>query len=98
MAKKIIWTKRANHKFNSIIDYLEQEWGSNVTRNFVKRTYTIIDLISDMPELGPLENPEKMIRGFLLTKHNKLFYRVTQGEIILLNFFDNRSGIKRKRF
>jgi plasmid stabilization system protein ParE len=98
MAKKIIWTKTANHKFNKIIDYLEQEWGPMVTQNFVGKTYDIIDLISEQPDLGTLENQEKEIRGFLLTKHNRLFYRVTDTEIVLLNFFDTRSGPKRKRF
>ena len=98
MAKKVVWTNRANHKFNKIIDYLELEWGPNVTRNFVRKTYDIIELICDQPELGTLENSDKMIRGFLLTKHNRLFYRVTEREIILLNFFDTRSGQKRKRF
>ncbi|MBS1979022.1 MAG: type II toxin-antitoxin system RelE/ParE family toxin [Bacteroidetes bacterium] len=73
MAKKIVWTRRANNKFNKIIDYLEQEWGPNVTQNFVRKTYDIIDLISDQPELGTLENHERKIRGFLLTKHNRLF-------------------------
>lgn len=63
MVKEIIWTKRANNKFNKIIDYLEREWGENVTRNFVKKTYDIIELISDQPELGTMENPEKSIRG-----------------------------------
>ncbi len=98
MARKIVWTKRANFKFNKIIDYLEAEWGHNTTQNFVKRTYDIINLLSDQPELGTLEHQEKLIRGFLLTKHNRLFYRVTDKEIILLNFFDTRSGSKRKRF
>jgi plasmid stabilization system protein ParE len=98
MAKKIIWTKRANSKFNKIIDYLEQEWGLKVTQSFVRKTYDIIDLISDQPDLGTLENQERKIRGFLLTKHNRLFYRVTDKEIILLNFFDTRSGPKRRRF
>ncbi len=98
MAKKIIWTKRANHKFNKIIDYLELEWGPIVVRNFVIKTYDIIDLISHQPELGTLENKEKMIRGLLLTKHNRLFYRVTDKEIILLNFFETRSGTRQKRF
>jgi plasmid stabilization system protein ParE len=98
MARKVVWTKRANDKFNKIIEFLEQEWGSNVTRNFVRRAYDIIDLISDQPELGTLENQERKIRGFLLTKHNRLFYRVTDKEIILLNFFDTRSGSKRTRF
>jgi plasmid stabilization system protein ParE len=98
MAKRIVWTIRANHKFNKIIDYLELKWGQQVTRNFVRTTYEIIDLISDQSELGTLENQERMIRGFLLTKHTRLFYRVTDKEIILLNFFDTRSGPKRKRY
>jgi len=97
MAKKIAWTRRANNKFNKIIDYLEREWGLGVTQNFVKKTYDIIELISDQSDLGTVENEEKGIRGFLLTKHNRLFYRVTEKEIILLNFFDTRSGPKRKR-
>jgi plasmid stabilization system protein ParE len=98
MAKKVVWTKRANNKFNKIIDYLEQEWGSNVAINFVRRVYDIIDLISRQPEVGTLENQEKEIRGFLLTKHNRLFYRVTKKEIVLLNFFDTRSGAEPMRF
>lgn len=98
MAKKIVWTKRANTKFNKIIDYLEQEWGANVAQNFVRKTYDIIDLISEQPHVGTLENQEKKIRGFLLTRHNRLFYRITDNEIILLNFFDTRSGSRRKRF
>lgn len=98
MAKKIVWTKRANNKFNKIIDFLEEEWGPNVTRNFVRKTYDILDLISDQPDLGTMENKERKIRGFLLTKHNRLFYRATDKEIILLNFFDTRSGPKRRRF
>ena len=97
MAKKIVWTKRANDKFNKIIDFLEQEWGPNGTQNFVRKTYDILDLISDQPDLGTMENKERKIRGFLLTKHNRLFYRVTDKEIILLNFFDTRSRPKRRR-
>ncbi len=46
MVKEIIWTKRAINKFNGIMDYLEAEWGEGVTRNFVVRTYEVIDLIA----------------------------------------------------
>jgi plasmid stabilization system protein ParE len=97
MAKEIIWTTRANIRFNSIIEYLETEWGEKVTENFVVRTYAIIDLLSIYPEIGSVEHSEKMIRGFAITKHNRLFYRVTKKEIIILNFFDNRRNIKRKK-
>ncbi len=96
MAKEIVWTKRANDKFNKIIQFLEEDWGHRVTENFVQRTYSIIDLLAEQPQLGTLENVEKKIRGFVLTKHNRLFYRVTEHEIILLNFFDTRSKPKRR--
>lgn len=95
MAKKIVWTKRANAKFNRIIEYLEQEQGYRVTQNFVTKTYDIIELISEQSDLGTIENPERKIRGFLITKHNRLFYRATDKEIILLNFFDTRFNKKK---
>jgi len=97
MAKELIWTKRANVNFNKIIAYLENEWGEKVTENFVKKTYTILELLSDQPEIGTLEHQNKNIRGFPLSKHNRLFYRITDKEIILLNFFDSRSGPKKRR-
>ena len=74
MARQIVWTKRANEKFNKVVRYLENEWGERVTENFVRNTYDVVELISDQPDLGTLENPEKSIRGFLLTKHIRLFY------------------------
>ena len=95
MAQKVVWTKRANNKFNKIIDYLDQKWGSTTTENFVKKTYDIIELIADHPELGTLEIQDKNIRGILLTKHNRLFYRIEKETIILLIFFDTRSDLKK---
>lgn len=38
MAKKIIWSKRADSKFDSILDYLLEEWGELVVVAFVKNT------------------------------------------------------------
>ena len=96
MAKEIIWTKRAYSKFNKIIEYIEEEWGEAVTTNFVQKSFDIIELLSERPFLGTLEDSSKGIRGFLITKHNRLFYRIAKNELILLNFFDNRSNRKRK--
>lgn len=73
MARKIIWTKRASSKFNKIIDYLEQEWGSSVTQNFVRKSYDIIELISDQPDLGTVENQGRKIWGILTDKAQSTF-------------------------
>ncbi len=94
MSRIVVWTKRANYKFNNIISYLEAEWGERITKNFVLRSYDIIELLKVNPKLGSSEKDD--IRGFLITKQNRIFYRFTNDEIIILNFFDTRS--KQKKF
>jgi plasmid stabilization system protein ParE len=98
MVKEIIWTKRANDSFNNVIAYLERDWNTTVTKKFIVRTYHIIELLAENPELGTIENHSKGIRGFLITKHNLLFYRSTDKEIIILNLYDTRSSPKKSKY
>jgi len=98
MAKKIVWTKRANARFNEVIGFLEEEWGEHATRNFVQKVYAITELLSRHPALGSVEKRNENIRGFVITKHNRLFYRETDDSLIILNLFDTRSGSAKKRY
>jgi plasmid stabilization system protein ParE len=98
MVKRIVWTKRASIKFNRVIQYLETKWGNAVTENFVKQTYSIIDLLAEQPALGTIEIQEKEIRAFLITKHNRIFYRYTSDELVILNFFDTRQHPDKKKY
>jgi len=98
MVKTIVWNRGASNSFNGIITYLQSEWGDKATRDFVKRTYHILDLLAANPEMGSVEHHEKQIRGFVVTKHNTLFYRVDDERLILLHFFDNRQDPKKKLF
>jgi len=90
MALKVKWSKYADQSFDRILNYLEAEWGENVTRAFVHRTYEFLDLLSEFPEIGSVENPEPQIRGFVLVKQITVFYIRKKDSVILLNFYDNR--------
>lgn len=90
MALKVKWSKYADHSFDRILNYLEAEWGENITRAFVRRTYEFLDLLAEFPEIGSIENLEKQIRGFVLIKQVTVFYIRKNDSIILLNFYDNR--------
>jgi len=96
MALRIKWTKRAENNFGRIVNYLEQNFGESTKRNFVQRTFSIIESLSEFPEMGTIELVEKGVRGFVITKHNRLFYRFTDEELILLSFFDTRRDPKKK--
>ena len=52
MALTIRWTKRAEKKFDKIIEYLLIEWNEQVTEAFVKKVYEFIDTLADFPEIG----------------------------------------------
>lgn len=69
-----------------------------MVKSFVIQTYDIIELLSEQPALGSVEKLNENIRGFLITKHNRVFYRLTENELIILNFFDTRSNKRDKNF
>src|SRR5665647_627047 len=98
MALKIHWTKRADKKFDKIIDYLLVEWNEKVTKSFVKNVYDLIDILAEYPEIGTLENKEKGIRGLTIVKQVNIFYKFQDDQLIILNFFDNRKDPHGKRF
>ena len=97
MALTIRWTKRAEKKFDKIIEYLLIEWNEQVTEAFVKKAYEFIDTLADFPEIGIMENKEKAIRGFTIVKQINIFYHTDGSQIIILDFFDNRQAPKSKR-
>ena len=98
MALRIFWSRRADKKFDTILDYLSDEWGGKVTSAFVKKVYDFLDILIEFPEIGSIENAERGIRGFVIVKQITIFYKVSGNRIIILNYFDNRHGSKRKKY
>jgi len=98
MALELYWSKRADKKFDTILEYLLLEWGESITKSFVKEIYDFLDILSEFPEIGTIENKEKGIRGFTVIKQIDLYYKIEGSKIIIINFFDNRQNPKKKRF
>ena len=90
MALEIVWSKRASLKFDQINTYLIEEWGEQSAKQFIGKVFTILEILSEFPEIGSIENKEKRIRGFTVVKQVNVFYRIKNDKIILLVFFDNR--------
>ena len=51
MALEIQWAKRADKKFDKILEYLLIEWSERVTKSFVKKAYDLIDTLAEFPEI-----------------------------------------------
>ena len=98
MAKEIKWTKTAAKNFAKTVAYLEENWHETVVSEFVRRTYELLLLLSEFPKLGELQDNKREIRGILITKHNKLFYRTDKNNLIVLKIFDTRQNPRKLRF
>ena len=96
MALSIRWTTRADIKLDQHIIYLESEWGESVVKAFMRKLYDFLEILSEFPEIGSMQYPEKGIRGFALTKQVTIFYKIDGKHIVLLDIFDNRSDPKKK--
>jgi plasmid stabilization system protein ParE len=59
MVLKIVWSKRAIFKFDQIISYLIDEWGEKSAKQFISRVFDFLEILSEFPEIGSVENKGK---------------------------------------
>jgi plasmid stabilization system protein ParE len=95
MAYKIIWLPRAEKRFEQILNYLEQNWGNNEVKAFIKRTNAIINIITHNPKAFRYSKSKRIYEA-VETKHNLLLYRTKYNTIELLTFFDVRQHPNKK--
>jgi len=98
MALEIEWSKRADKSFDRIIDFLQAEWGDQVVKAFVKKTYDFLEILAEFPEIGSIQVQERGIRGFTLIRQVIVFYKIHGKLIILIDFFDTRQNPKKKKY
>jgi len=90
MPKQIIWAPLAENDLSAILEYLYQNWDSNVSVHFIDLTENVIDQISNNPKQFPIIFKRKRIRKCVLTKHNSLFYRESRTRVEILRIYDTR--------
>ncbi|MFN8255593.1 MAG: type II toxin-antitoxin system RelE/ParE family toxin [Bacteroidales bacterium] len=96
MALKIQWTKRAVDSFEKIVNYIEENWSESSAKTFVQKTNKLIFQIADNPGMCPNIVGKEVKRG-VITRQTSLYYRVMNGVVRLITFWDNRRNPKKLR-
>ena len=89
MAYKIDYTKRYLNKVKKLTAYLEREWGYAVAAQFTNDVAEKLERLSKHPFIGNLQG-RKTIRSIIISKHNRLYYRIEGEKITILNLMDMR--------
>ncbi len=98
MAYKIIWSENSLQDYNVIIEYLISKWPSSVALDFVDTVNKKLNNLSERPFVGIKSDKNPLIRSFLLTSHNRLYYSISKNMIELLAIIDTRSNPEKNPF
>ncbi len=98
MAYKVIYKKRFSNKLIKLLEYLEKEWDDRVATNFLSKLEMRIDTLKEQPFVGKASSKKPGIRAILITKHNKLYYKLSNTKIIIINMYDTRRNPKKNPY
>ncbi len=89
MVYQIVYKKRFVNKLDKLIHYLELNWNNTVVNDFVDILLTKIERIKIHPTTGNVTSL-KNTRSLLVTKQNRIYYRIEVDVITILNMIDTR--------
>ncbi len=90
MALKIVLKKRFLYKVTKTLSYLEQEWSHDVATVFLQKLDRRIEQLTKQPYIGSPSSKIKDVRGILITRHNRMYYKVKDKQVVILNMYDTR--------
>jgi len=98
MPKPIIWSPLSQKDFESISEYLHDNWDDKVVNLFIEITDKLVLHISINPRQFPIIHKKKKIRKCVITKHNTLFYLDRKDFVDILRIYDTRQNPQKLRF
>ncbi len=94
MAYEIVINKRFTNKLLHVLDYLEKEWGKKVAIEFQDKVFVRIYMLQLNPFIGAPVGIAST-RSTLINKQNRMYYRIKDNKIVILNLYETRSNYKK---
>ena len=98
MAFQIIIKKRFANKVKKVVTYFKKERSHNVASDFLLKIDRRFELLAWEPYIGALSPKVNDIRGLLIIRHNRLYYKINGNKVIILNMYDTRMNPKRNPY
>lgn len=92
MVHKVVILEKAYAQFQSICDYLENEFGERVADKFEQEVENCVSRLMSFPESGHVEpiKSNYTYRSKIVDKYNKLYYFLDGNTLVIVAFADMR--------
>lgn len=98
MAYQVIFKKRFTKSLQKLLTYLQTEWSQKVAAEFIEKVDRRIKLLASQPYVGAPSSKVKDVRGVLVSRHNKMYYKIIGTKVLILNMYDTRMNPKRNPY
>ena len=98
MACQIIVKKHFTNRVQKVLACLEKEWSHKAAVEFLIKIDRRIKLLVKQPHVGVLSSKIKDIGGLMVTRHNRLYYKIKGNKVIILNMYDTKINPKRNPY
>src|SRR5438067_581705 len=98
MAYRIKVNKKFKIDSQKVYQYLVEQWSFKVADEFTEHLYSKIYKLPENPFVGAPAAGHKNVRKIIITKHNKLYYRVKGKTITILSLFPSKQNPKRNKY
>lgn len=90
----VFLSKSAEEKLLKVTEYLLENWGANVKKEFINKLTQKIDQIALQPESCPKSSVFKNLYKCVVTKQTTFYYRIstTPKSIEIITLFDTRQS------
>ncbi len=93
---KITFTKKADKDEDAIYKYILNKFGETYGDKFRQKLIVILKTLSKQPYLGRTAKNDATLRVYIFSKQNKMVYKVTETEIIIVRILNTKTNFASK--
>ena len=87
---RLLWSDNALRELRQTFNYLEENFTDREIRRLASKLELTLRLIQNNPTTFPVSSKLVGIRRAVVTRHNKLYYRISGKQVEILSFFNSR--------
>lgn len=89
----IFLSQIAEGQLQSLLEYLDEEWGERVCDNFIEKLERALQTISLTPLAFPASEKMPGLRKCVITRQTSIYYRISSTDIEIVSILDNRQNL-----
>ena len=98
MAYRIVASKMFERSLAGTVRWIKKEWSDRAAESFNKKILAAIEKITFYPTSGRKSAGYKNVRSVLISKHNRMYYRISGKTITLLELFETKQDPQKNKY